>query len=154
MSDSSQILAEEAWHTEYSVFLFTLKALSRPPVEQCELMGDFNTAWELRDDALCGRYLLGSGFFTEQQEAAVIEFLTAVDPVPVNDMPSGAGREANLAAMQHPAWQPSGRKAFCNYVARKPNSLASVSAAIRSGCRHVASSFKSVWRANTSQALR
>ena len=106
MSDFSQISAEEAWHTEYKVFLFTLEAISRSPIEQCELMGDFNTAWELKHDALCGHYLLGSGFFTEQQEAAVIEFLTAVDPVPVNDMPSGAGRETNLAAMQDPAWQP------------------------------------------------
>jgi hypothetical protein len=106
MSDFSEISAEEAWHTEYKVFLFTLEALSHPPVEQCKLMGDFNTAWELKDDALCGHYLLGSGFFTERQEAAVIEFLTAIDPVPANDMPSGADRETNLAAMQHPAWQP------------------------------------------------
>ena len=106
MSDSSQISTEEAWHNGYWVFLFTLEALSRSPAEQCELMGDFNTAWELRDDALGGRYLIGSGFFNEQQEAAVVKFLTAIDPVPVNEMPSGAGREANLAAMQHPAWQP------------------------------------------------
>ena len=47
-----------------------------------------------------------------------------------------------------------GRKAFCNCAARKPDFLASVSAALRSGCRHVASSFKSVWRAYTSHAVR
>ena len=47
-----------------------------------------------------------------------------------------------------------GRKAFCSCVARKPDFLASVTAALRSGCRHVASSVKSVWRAHTSQALR
>jgi hypothetical protein len=47
-----------------------------------------------------------------------------------------------------------GRKTFCSCVARKPDFLASVSAALRSGCRHVASSVKFVWRAHTSHALR
>ena len=47
-----------------------------------------------------------------------------------------------------------GRKAFCNCVARKPDFLASLSAALWSGCRHVVSSVKSVWRAHTLHALR
>ncbi len=47
-----------------------------------------------------------------------------------------------------------GRKAFCRCVARKSDFLASVSAALRSGSRHVASSVKYVWRAHTSHALR
>ena len=106
MSDLSHISAEEASHNAYRVFLFTLEALASPPEDQCKLMGDFNTAWELRDDALGGHYLIGSGLFTEQQETAVLKFLLAIDPVPVNDMPSGAGRSVNLAAMQHPAWEP------------------------------------------------
>ena len=46
------------------------------------------------------------------------------------------------------------RKAFCNCVARKPDFLASVRAALRSSCRHVASSVKSVWRAHASYASR
>ena len=47
-----------------------------------------------------------------------------------------------------------GRKAFCNCVARKPDSLASVTAALWPGCRHVASSVKSVWRAHTLHTSR
>lgn len=86
--------------------MFTLDVLARPAEEQCELMGDYNTAWELRDDALAGHYLLGSGLFTDQQEAAILEFLAAIVPVPVNDMPAGSGRAANLEAMQNPAWVP------------------------------------------------
>ncbi len=106
MSDSTAISAEEASHNAYQVFLFTLEALASPAEQQCELMGDFNTAWELRDDALAGHYLIGSGLFTEEQEAAVLEFLAAVNPVPVNAMPSGPGRAVNLTAMQHQAWEP------------------------------------------------
>lgn len=106
MSDPSKISALEASHNAYDVFAFTLDVLARPAEEQCELMGDYNTAWELRDDALAGHYLIGSGLFTDEQEAAILEFLAAIDPVPVNDMPAGSGRAANLEAMQNPAWAP------------------------------------------------
>jgi hypothetical protein len=106
MSDDSQISELDATHNAYSVFVFTLEALANLPEKQCELMGDYNTAWELRDDALRGHYLTGTGLFTEQQETAVRKFLAAIDSVPVNDMPGGSGRSANLAAMQNPAWEP------------------------------------------------
>jgi hypothetical protein len=69
-------------------------------------MGDDNTAWELRDDALAGHYLIDSGLLSGQQASAVLAFLAAIHPVPVNEMPSGSGRSPNLAAMQHPAWAP------------------------------------------------
>ena len=106
MSFFARASALEASHNAYDVFLFTLEALASPAEKQCELLGDYNTAWELRDDALAGHYLIGSGLFTDQQETAVLEFLAAIDPVPVNDMPSGAGRAANLAAMRNLAWEP------------------------------------------------
>ena len=106
MSDPQQFSALEASHLAYDVFIFTVKTLSCLPEEQCEAMGDYNTAWELRDDALAGHYLIGSGVFTERQESAVLAFLAAIHPVPVNEMPSGSGRAPNLAAMQHPAWEP------------------------------------------------
>ena len=106
MSDPQQISALEASHLAYDVFIFTVETLSRSPEDQCEAMGDYNTAWELRDDALAGHYLIGSGLFTEQQQSAVLAFLAAVHPVPVSDMPAGSGRAPNLAAMQHPAWEP------------------------------------------------
>ena len=92
MSDSPQIPALEAWYLAYDVFIFTVGALSSQPEEQCEIMGDFNTAWELRDDALAGHYLIGSGLFTDQQESAVLRFLAAIDPIPVHDLSGGYGR--------------------------------------------------------------
>ncbi|WP_146096779.1 hypothetical protein [Xanthomonas arboricola] len=68
-------------------------------------MGDYNTGWELRDDALYGQNLIGTGFFTEQQESAVLAFMAAAHLVPANDIPGGSGRTVNLVAMQHPAWE-------------------------------------------------
>ena len=106
MSDSLEISLEESSHHAYRQFISTLEILICQPEEQCELTGYGNSAWDLRDDALAARYLLGSGLFTAQQENAVAEFLAAIDPVPVNEMPTGSGLAPNLAAMQHPAWVP------------------------------------------------
>ncbi|MCS3744947.1 hypothetical protein FHY18_000477 [Xanthomonas arboricola] len=106
MSHPSQISTLEAFHNAYDVFVFTLGSLAESADKQCELMGDYNTAWELRDDALAGHYLIGSGLFTEQQEAGILEFLAQIDLIPVIEMPFGSGRAVNLAAMQNPAWEP------------------------------------------------
>ena len=106
MQQPLQLSALEATHNAYDVFIFTLEALASPAESQCELMGDYNTAWELRDDALAAHYLIGSGLFTDDQEAELLKFLAMVDPIAVNNMPSGSGRAVNLAAMQDPAWEP------------------------------------------------
>lgn len=106
MSDTQQASSIEASHLAYDVFIFTVETLASAPEVQCDTIGCYNTASELRDNALAGHYLVGSGLFSEQQEGAVLLFLAAVHGVPVNGMPSGAGRASNLAAMQHPAWEP------------------------------------------------
>ena len=105
MSEPMQLSALEAKHNAYDVFVFTLEALASPAERQCELMGDYNTAWELRDDALAARYLIGSGLFTDHQETELLKFIATVDPISVNNMPSGSGRTVNLAAMQDPVWE-------------------------------------------------
>lgn len=64
MSDPPQISAIEASHLSYNAFLFTVETLAEPAEERCQAMGDYNTAWELRDDALYGQNLIGTGFFT------------------------------------------------------------------------------------------
>jgi hypothetical protein len=105
MSDSPQISSLETFHNAYNIFIFTVNVLSKSPEEQCEIMGDYNTAWELKDDALAGRYLIGSGLFTDQQESAVLAYLVALESIPVNNMPGGSGHSLNLLAMQHPTWK-------------------------------------------------
>lgn len=113
MSDPFQISPLQAMHNAYDVFHFTLEALASAPERQCELMGDYNTAWALRDDTLCARYLVGTGFLSESQEAAVLALLDQVEPLPVDTLPSGSGRAVNLAAMQDPAWEPVRVSARC-----------------------------------------
>src|SRR6059058_4613943 len=92
--------AEEAFHNGFYYFLRALEALSLDADAQCEAMGDCNVAWELKDDVMAGRYLVGSGFFSPSEEQCIEALLQALEPVPVNDMPAGDGRAQNLAAMR------------------------------------------------------
>ena len=69
-------------------------------------MGHCNTAWELQSDIAAGRYLIGKEFLSADDEKAIAALTDAVDAVPVNTLPGGAGRDPNLAAMQHSVWIP------------------------------------------------
>src|SRR4051812_10772005 len=106
MSDTLENSSLDALHTAYNVFQFTVEVLAVAAEKQCELMGDFNTAWELREDASVGRYLIDSGLFTDHQEAALLKFFDAMESVPIKEMPGGSGRNPNLIAMQNSAWEP------------------------------------------------
>lgn len=106
MENPNQVSEAEGWHISYQIFIFTLEALARPPREACEAMGSYNPAWELRDDGMAGRYLLGSGRLSAGQEAGIQHLVDQLDAVPVDQMPGGAGLAPNLAAMRHPSWEP------------------------------------------------
>ncbi|GAB6197556.1 hypothetical protein [Lysobacter xanthus] len=106
MESSPQVSEEESWHLAYSVFIFTVQALASPAQEACEAMGSYNTAWELKDDAMAGSYLLGHGRLSPEQEMSVRHLLDKLSAVPVNDLPGGAGLAPNLTAMRHPSWEP------------------------------------------------
>lgn len=94
------------FHSSYRVFAEALEALAAGADQQCEAMGDFNVAWELKDDVQAGKYLIGQGHLDSAQEAWISTLVCALDAVPANKLPAGAGRESNLAAMQHPSWIP------------------------------------------------
>ena len=97
---------ESEFHTSYRIFVEAVQMLASTPEEQCAAMGDINVAWELKDDVRAGKYLAGRGYLDEVQEAWVLALSGALDAVPAQVLPAGAGREANLPAMQHPSWIP------------------------------------------------
>ncbi|MES2282712.1 MAG: hypothetical protein V4542_14970 [Pseudomonadota bacterium] len=107
MVSTANLLADESeFHSGYRVFVQAVEMLSRPPSEQCELMGDYNVAWELKDDVRAGKYLVGLGYLTKAQEAWISALVGAMEGVPTQVLPAGADRETNLLAMQHPTWVP------------------------------------------------
>lgn len=97
---------ESQFHSEYRVWLQAVQMLSLPAEEQCAAMGDYNVAWELKDDARAGKYLAQRGYLTAEQECWVLALTGALEVVPAQVLPAGADREANLIAMQHPSWVP------------------------------------------------
>ncbi len=95
---------EEVFFVGFRVFHMSVEFAALPPEEQCQALGCFNVAWELRKDLLDGSYLLGQGLLTSEQEASIEMLLAVVGPA--QSLPGGAGIEPNLAAMQHPSWEP------------------------------------------------
>jgi hypothetical protein len=106
MEDRSESI--DLFHNGFRVFLEALSLLAKPAEVQCEEMGDYNVAWELRDDVSAGEYLAKSNFgqLSPAEAAAIISFMPALKSVPVSELPAGSGRSANLAAMQHASWAP------------------------------------------------
>lgn len=107
MTTEANLLGDkEAFHSEYRVFVDALEMLAASASEQCSAMGDYNVAWELKEDAKAGQYLLNRGYLNPEQEAWVAALAGALDAVPAQVLPAGAGRDISLAAMSHPSWVP------------------------------------------------
>jgi hypothetical protein len=108
--DSAPSLVE-ATHNAFYYFLRAVDVLKEEPERQCQLMGDYNTAWELQSDIGAGRYLIGKGILDRGDEDAIAALTDAVGAVPTATLPAGSGRERNLAAMQHGSWVPLRKQA-------------------------------------------
>ena len=66
-------------------FLKTLESLSEDASRQCEVMGNFNVAWELREDAITDAntvLALPGGRLSSEQREAVGRLLAALRAIP------------------------------------------------------------------------
>lgn len=97
---------DDNFDSAYRVFTEALAMLASSPEEQCEAMGDFNVAWELKDDVQAGRYLVDGDHLSAEEQAWILAVVSALDAVPAATLPAGAGRDKNLDAMRHPSWIP------------------------------------------------
>jgi hypothetical protein len=97
---------EEEFHSSYRVFIRAIEVLSYPAEQQCSAMGDYNVAWEMKEDAAAGKYLVGRGYLSPSQEAWVSALAAALEAVPAQVLPAGKGRDKSLEAMRHPSWVP------------------------------------------------
>jgi hypothetical protein len=107
MTSSTDLRADEdEFLSSYRIFVNALEMLSYPAERQCTSMGNFNVAWELKDDVARGKYLIGRGYLTAEQEAWIGALIAALEPVPTQTLPAGDRPEANLEAMRHASWVP------------------------------------------------
>jgi len=98
---------EEEFHSSFRVFLNAVAMLASSPEEQCQLMGNYNVAWELKDDVQAGKFLVGRGYLAPNEEAWVQALSAALDPIDTHVLPGGSGRDTNLLAMSHHSWAPA-----------------------------------------------
>jgi hypothetical protein len=78
-------------------------------------MGNYNVAWELKDDLLRGAQLVNypsSARLTPEQKRGILDLATALEGVPSTELPAGPDPMENLAAMSHPSWEPLRKRAI------------------------------------------
>jgi len=97
---------KDEFHSSLRIYLNAVEMLAAPAEDQCQMMGDYNVAWELKEDVQNGQYLVGRGYLSEGEEQWVLALARALDAVNTQVLPAGPGRAANLAAMSRPAWEP------------------------------------------------
>ncbi|HRH81512.1 MAG TPA: hypothetical protein PLW81_10750 [Thiobacillaceae bacterium] len=107
MTDSNLITDEEEFHSSYRIFINAVEMLAATPEAQCEAMGNFNVAWELKEDVTAGQYLVKRGYLSEEQEAWIEALVGALSIVNTSILPAGASKESNTAAMSSPRWEPA-----------------------------------------------
>lgn len=114
ISAGKQIRERGEFESCYYHFIEALQVLAQDAPTQCETMGNYNVAWELKDDLLRGTHLLNypsSARLTSEQSSAIRALAAALEGVPSTNLPAGADPKDNLAAMNHPSWEPLRKRA-------------------------------------------
>ncbi len=103
----------EAFENSFHYFLKAVDVLASPSEEQCERMGHYNVAWEIKDDVSAGANLIksvGSGISSEEA-AAIKALIEALKEIPVEVLSFTDIKEVSLKNMKHPSWAPLRKKA-------------------------------------------
>ena len=104
---------EESYHNSYYYFIRAVKILSESPEKQCELVGDYNVAWELKDEVSSGIYLIESPASTlnASQKLAIQQLIDELNKMPATVLREATNHKINLKAMQNPVWVPLRKQA-------------------------------------------
>jgi hypothetical protein len=95
--------------SSYFYFLKSLKILALDALDQCEEMGYFNVAWELREDMLRnGQAILNSseGDLSDDERSDISSLLENLKEAPHEVVSVDNLRESHLASMSNPYWAP------------------------------------------------
>lgn len=107
MSSETNQDADYEYANAYFHFLKALETLSEDADRQCEVMGYFNVAWELRDEAVDGANAIltlpGGGLSTEQREA-ITRLTACLRALPSKVVNVDNVKEEHLCAMNSSSW--------------------------------------------------
>lgn len=106
--DSSGMSPEEEFANSYYYFVAALKILAMDADSQCDVMGNYNVAWELKANVSAGLCMLTlpSGELTKQQREGIAGVVAALNEIPESVLGGGATAAINKRAMNHPCWMP------------------------------------------------
>lgn len=107
---------------EYTLrnFLRALEVMTLEPIEQCQVWGNYNVAWELVTDLKndgADIQELACSYLSPVEKQAVAVFLDCFRDVPDAILVSATSIKANQVAMSHPCWAPL-RKRAANLLLR------------------------------------
>ena len=105
--ESDEIIDRESWENNYCLFISILSVLAMPPLEQCNSMGNYNTAWELRTDGMDVDYLLNQCVieFTIEQKDLMRHLSLSLHALDTKLFINGDILENNLKDMEIETWQ-------------------------------------------------
>jgi len=103
-NDGSQ---RDTLENSYFYFVKTLSILAEAPAQQCDAMGYYNVAWELRDEGLDVDWLIQQEVikFTAGQIGGMKDLSTALHALDTEASKGGETRDEHLKAMSNPGWQ-------------------------------------------------
>jgi hypothetical protein len=81
------------------------------PEAQCNAQGNYNVGFELQEETLAGRFLIGKSRLSASEEEAIAVLAAEIGKLPKDAKSFADGHETNVKNMRHPAWVPLRAKA-------------------------------------------
>ena len=108
MTESENITADESYAASYRVFWNAVSMLALDANGQCESMGNYNVAWELKDDVSAGRYLFNSTAcpLSSAQKQGINDLIYSLQSVPCELLAQAISALENQKTMNHSCWAP------------------------------------------------
>jgi len=96
----------ETFEQSYRNFIDALEVLAKNPEEQCNIMGWYNVAWELKDDISTGRFLLkvSRGYLSDSEQNSISNLLTEIEKLPKEIFHESKTEKENLKSMRNTHW--------------------------------------------------
>lgn len=105
--DSDELTPEEQFANSYLYFVKAIEVLAADADTQCLIMGNYNVAWEIKDDVSAGLCLLSlPGPLTQQERDGIAGIVAALDQIPASVLKGITNAAGNKRAMDDPCWAP------------------------------------------------
>jgi len=98
---------KEEFELSIHSFYKALKLLSQDAETQCRIMGNYNVAWEIKNEVSTGSYLvdISNGRLTDKKINAINKILKKLKTIPDDVLHEAKTEDSNLRAMRHPCWK-------------------------------------------------